>query len=33
VEQALEKAMQRQGAEASIVVLTHGGETLPTIRD
>lgn len=32
VEEALERALKRQGDEASIVVLTHGGETLPVLR-
>lgn len=32
VEQALERALKRQGDGASIVVLTHGGETLPVLR-
>ena len=32
VEEALEGALKRQGDEASIVVLTHGGETLPALR-
>lgn len=31
VEEALERALKRQGDEASILVLTHGGETLPVV--
>lgn len=31
VEKALETALKRQGEEASIVVLTHGGEMLPVV--
>jgi predicted MPP superfamily phosphohydrolase len=30
-EVALEKALKRQGDDASIIVLTHGGETLPVV--
>jgi nickel-dependent lactate racemase len=33
VQQALEKALERQGPEASIAVLTHGGETVPILAD
>lgn len=33
VEEALEIALKRQGEEASIVVLTHGGETLPVLSE
>ena len=33
VEEALERALKRQGEEASIVVLTHGGETLPVVGE
>ena len=32
VEEALERALKRQGNDASIVVLTHGGETLPVLK-
>lgn len=32
VAQALERALRRQGQDASIVVLTHGGETLPSLE-
>jgi nickel-dependent lactate racemase len=32
VEEALERALKRQGDEASIVILTHGGETLPVLK-
>ena len=32
VQEALEVALARQGQEASIVVLTHGGETVPVLR-
>ena len=32
LEEALERALGRQGAEASIVVLPHGGETVPVLR-
>jgi nickel-dependent lactate racemase len=32
VEEALEGALKRQGNDASIVVLTHGGETLPVLK-
>ena len=32
VAEALEGALERQGDEASIVVLTHGGETLPVLK-
>ena len=31
VEEALERARKRQGDEANILVLTHGGETLPVV--
>lgn len=31
VEEALERALSRQGDDASIVVLTHGGETIPVL--
>jgi nickel-dependent lactate racemase len=32
VEEALARALERQGSDASIVVLTHGGETLPVLE-
>jgi nickel-dependent lactate racemase len=32
VQDALERALKRQGDEASIIALTHGGETLPVVR-
>jgi hypothetical protein len=28
---ALQRALARQGPDASIVILTHGGETLPVV--
>ena len=31
VQEALQQALQRQGDDASIAVLTHGGETVPVL--
>ena len=33
VEEALDRALKRQGDEATITVLTHGGETLPIVGE
>jgi nickel-dependent lactate racemase len=33
VEEALSMALKRQGKEASIVILTHGGETMPVLGE
>jgi nickel-dependent lactate racemase len=32
IEEALDRALWRQGKDASVVILTHGGETVPVLR-